>query len=262
MKSNFEKTTPESTITTYRRKNLQILNSPSLKNHNLELEIRFQNIDLLNFRAIYEGLLSLAYDSQVDSPLQVDNIQITYMISAIMDISKNEGFQKFHKPIHRRDITCNQYGKKEKEEFMYKETLIMPFRVSSSTGLSYMVSLAEESPSTKSITMDEGSIIRIKSRISFPLLLPSSEDSSKKLLWRIDLSVVKQITGSEAKELPKIISKMFIPTTTKTFLDHLKDLDAKYRYEVEVEFVDVIAYDHLSKNISVEKNLSHFFVFC
>ena len=49
MKSNFEKTTPESTITTYRRKNLQILNSPSLKNHNLELEIRFQNIDLLNF---------------------------------------------------------------------------------------------------------------------------------------------------------------------------------------------------------------------
>ena len=139
---------------------------------------------------------------------------------------------------------------------MYKETLIMPFRVSSSTGLSYMVSLAEESPSTKSITMDEGSIIRIKSRISFPLLLPSSEDSSKKLLWRIDLSVVKQITGSEAKELPKIISKMFIPTTTKTFLDHLKDLDAKYRYEVEVEFVDVIAYDHLSKNISVEKNLS------
>ena len=53
MKSTFEKTTPESTITTYRRKIIQKLNSPTLKFHNIELEIRFQNIDLLNFRAIY-----------------------------------------------------------------------------------------------------------------------------------------------------------------------------------------------------------------
>ena len=255
MKPTFEKTTLESTITRYRREVLQ----NSQKNKNIELEIRFQNVDLLNFQAIYEGLLKKFEDdnennNEKNNEKNNENnneIHITNMITAMVDDNiKIEGFQKFYRPIYRRDITFKD-GIKGKEEYMTKETLLMPFKVQTNKGLTYTISLASETITNKSMSMDEGSIIRIKSRISFPLKIISSEDSSVQLLWRIDLTVVRQVTGNEAKtNLIKIKDQMFKKSTKKTFL---KDLDinstnenftnqnnnslVKFRFEVEAEFI-------------------------
>ena len=216
-----EKSTLESIVTRFRRESIQINKEKKNKEKNIELEIRFQNIDLLTFTEIYEGLKSNSKES---------NIYISQIISAVVDDNiKYEGFQKFYRSFNRRDITYKSPNYDIKEEiFMVKQTLLIPLKVTSSKGINYTVSIASENETNTHMSMDEGSIVRIKSRISFPITIDASEDKNIQLLWRVDLSIVSQITGNEAKTKLKPIKKeMFLNSTPQNFLTDMKLTDTK-----------------------------------
>jgi hypothetical protein len=215
-----------------------------------ELEVRLQDVDYTNFAAIYEALL--AGRGAGGEAVPVGPGALTQMVSAIMDVrtsdrSRGEGPQRYLRPMRIREIFFEK-GRRSRERFTFKEPLLIPYRVPSATGLTYTVALSAERPDGQGFSSDEGAVIRVKARTSFPLTLTGTSELKPTLAWRIDATVTRQIMGSDAgSSLKQIVAQMFQtapPMTPANLLSALRldsDPDAGnrqlYRYEVEAEFV-------------------------
>jgi hypothetical protein len=236
------KPTLESIVTRYRREVSRNDGSSP------ELEVRIQDVDYANFAAIYGALH--AKKGGDGRPVAVGDGALTQMVSAIMDVraaGRAEGPQRHLRPMRIREILF-EGGRRVREQFVRKTPLLIPFRVPSATGLAYTVALSAERPDDQGFSSDESAVIRAKARMSFYLELESASEM-RPLRWRVDMTVTRQIMGSDAgASLKQIVAQMFAtapPMSPATFLAALRlDDDANpaprqlYRYEVEAEFAD------------------------
>jgi hypothetical protein len=241
MSTTNTKPTLESIVTRYRREASRNDGSSP------ELEVRLQDVDHANFAAIYEALL--AKKGGDGRPVAVGDGALTQMVSAIMDVrtaGRGEGAQRHLRPMRIREIFFEN-GRRVREQFVRKEPLLIPFRVPSTVGLAYIVALSAERPDDQGFSSDEGAVIRAKARVSFELKLTGSSELRPELHWRVDMTVTRQIMGSDAgSSLKQIVAQMFAttpPMAPATYLAALRlDDDANpaprqlYRYEVEAEF--------------------------
>ncbi len=231
------KSTLESIVTRYRRE------AGRNDGSHPELEVRLQEVDYANFAAIYEAL---AARRPADG-----GGRLTQMVSAIMDARPGgrggEPPQRHLRPSRIREIFFER-GRRVREQYVRKEPLLLPWRVPSAAGLAYIVALAAERPDDQGFSSDEGAVIRAKARVSFDLKLAGASELRPELLWRVDMTVTRQIMGSDAgSSLKAIVAQMFAtapPMAPATLLAALRlDDDANpaarqlYRYEVEAEFV-------------------------
>ena len=213
-----------------------------------ELEVRLQDVDYANFAAIYAALLAARGGD--GRPVAVGPGAVTQMVGAIMDVQtagREEGPYRHLRPARIREIFF-EGGRRAREQFVRKEPLLIPFRAPSAAGLTYIVALSAERPDAQGFSADEGAVVRAKARVSFPLTLVGTSEMRPELHWRVDMTVARQIMGSDAgSSLKQIVAQMFAttpPMTAASFLTALRlDDDASpaprrlYRYEVEAEFV-------------------------
>lgn len=219
--------TLESLISQYRRTNIQ--------HGEAELEIRFKGVDSFIAETILKSL--------VDKEIPVEDGQISQTVNSIMNEKfttkgsrkgANRRYQNQKANLIRQIIFTN--GKKTGEKNYRKWQLAQPFKVRNLHALDYTLNLYGEQDLTGTFSSDSNAIIRVKCRVSFKV---------KEKNWRIDLTVIKQLSGSDAQTgLSKIVSEMFKPKMTPANMLELlgvTDPDSEYRnlysYELEIEHI-------------------------
>jgi hypothetical protein len=239
------KPTLESIVTRFRRE----AEKGAPPGGSAELEVRLQDVNYPSFAAIYQALLTNTSSESQPPKLKLGEQRLVQMISAIMNIrqARGEGAQRHLQPMRIREIYF-EGGKKARERIVRKEPLVPALRVPSTTALAYMVALAEEREEAEGFSADEGAIIRVKARVSFHLTLAGTSELKPELQWRVDMTVVREIMGSDAETaLGRIVDQMFRTNPAMTpanFLAVLRLADdespaarALYKYEVEAELV-------------------------
>ena len=102
---------------------------------------------------------------------------------------------------------------------------MLPFRVPTGGGISYIVALAAERPDS-CFSSDEGAVIRTKARVSFTLKMTGAAEAAPELLWRIDMTAVRTLSGCDAGlSLKQTVAQMFDtapPMAPATFLAALR----------------------------------------
>jgi SAM-dependent methyltransferase len=207
---------------------------------NTELEIRLQELPYAAFAAIYETLAARGEG------------QLTQVVSAIMNVRRGadqgrdaDGASRSARPMRIREIHFTN-GARVSEQYVRKEQLTLPFRVTTPSGVAYIVALASEAPD-QAPSMDTTAVIRIKARASFTIQVAGV--SERPLTWRVDATVTRQISGADAASaLKRITDQVFAPAASAvaTLLPGLRlvgdTVEAEaarqlYRYEVEAEFL-------------------------
>lgn len=229
MASNNSHESLESIIALYRRSDL-----PSGV---AELEVRFRDVDSFITETVLRSLVA--------KKISVDDGTITQTVNAIMDEDpatrdpKHRGRGEHNQRANLiREITFDN-GEKTGERYYRKWPLALPFRVRNSHALSYNIVLSGEQDLTSPFSSDASALIRVKCRASFVFKISSGNSR-----WRIDLTVTRQLAGSDAQSgLPGAVLKMFgagamTPANMLGLLD-LSDPDSEYRslyqYELEIE---------------------------
>lgn len=210
------KNTLEDIITRYKK---ELVNKYDA---NPELEIRFRNVDYQNFAVIYNYLIENTVKSKA---------YITQMVSSLMKQKSGTQLQS----TNIREIYFKN-GRSYKKMFNNKTPLLIPYHDTNQFGLSYIVTLSLEKSNITEFISDESAIIRIKNRASFFI----TEDNIE---WRIDMSVVRQIIGSNINSLEKIVTQMFKTHTITidnllTIFNEEKTSQKIYKYEIEAELVN------------------------
>lgn len=187
-----------------------------------ELEIRFRNVDFHNFTTIYNYLLETT---------DVSKAYVSQLVSSLMkQKGSNQGQTTNIREIHFKN------GKSIKKLYNSKTSVLIPYYDTNQSGLSYIVSLSLEKSNIKEFISDESAIIRIKNRISFFI----TEDNIE---WRVDMSVVRQILGSNIAGIDKIINQMF--KSHNVTVDNILSIFSEdktsqkiYKYEIEIELMN------------------------
>jgi hypothetical protein len=242
MATTCAKPTLESIVTRFRREASRSAGSSA----SIELEIRLMDVGYATFTAIYEALL--AGKGGDGRPVAVGAGALTQMVGAIMQVreGRGEGAQPHNPPMRIREIYF-EGARRAREQYVRKEQLMLPFRVPTGGGISYIVALAAERPDS-CFSSDEGAVIRTKARVSFTLKLTGAAEAAPELLWRIDMTAVRTLSGCDAGlSLKQTVAQMFDtapPMAPATFLAALRlaaDQDPAarqlYQYEVEAEFL-------------------------
>lgn len=245
------KSTLDSIVIAYRR---AIATASSA---NIELEVRISNMNYHNFEMIFNGFYAEATadgatasaddasSSASDAAAAPPNPIISQSVNVIMPSARRiDGPQKMLTPNNVKEIQFKN-GVRSDVNIIEKTKLEIPARVNNPVGLSYMISVASEKESRQDFMSDENALIRIKLRVSFLIKITSTEDPSVQLPWRIDMTIVRKINGSDAKSsLSHIIKQMFSANEDpKRILTHLNLLEENspnrrlYSYETEAEFV-------------------------
>lgn len=193
----------------------------SNRTKNIELEIKFKNVDYRTFSIIYEHM------KEHTNPKDV----IIYQ--AIKSLMQQKG--NYLKSVNIRE---KQYknGNAISNSYMSKTPLLVPYRYIASSGISYKVTLSLEKSDIKPFISDETSIIRIINRVSFLFI----DDSIK---WRIDMSVVRQLGGSNLRTIESVVNQMFKQHTVTvdnmlSLFNESKTSQKFYDYEIEAELVN------------------------
>jgi cyclopropane fatty-acyl-phospholipid synthase-like methyltransferase len=168
----------------------------------LELEVRFQDIT----KELYFQILTTLQKQQKE------------VISQTVNIIKKEDTQK-KKSSLIRELTFSK-GKKISEQFLKKEQITIPMKITNTNALSYKIVVSSEQKINSKFTSDERVLIRVKQRHSFNL-----NDS-----WRIDMTAVREIMGSEIDSLQNIIKEMF-------GCDDIRLNNNRINYEIEIEYI-------------------------
>jgi SAM-dependent methyltransferase len=212
------RTTLESLVTRYRRE-------AGRGGDNLELEIRFKP-DARGFAKIHKAVA--AGGGGV----------LTQVVSVIKDVrtaERGEGSHRYLRAAQVREMYF-EAGRRTGERYLRKAQIIQPLRVAADA-LPYLVALSSEQPDGRTFVSDQSVMIRLKARASYGLDLPSA-DPAVLHRWRIDLTVARQLQGSDSAQLKATVSQMFAtrPPMSADNLCAVLQGDA-YSYEVEVEYV-------------------------
>lgn len=188
-----------------------------------ELEIRFKNVDYQKFTIVYNYLLektdvSKAYISQIVSSLMRQKSGINELSSTNI------------REVHFKN------KQSYKKMFNNKTSLMIPYSDTNQFGLSYIVSLSLEKNNINEFISDESAIIRVKNRVSFFI----NEDGIE---WRIDMSIVRQIVGSNVSSLKNIVDQMFkmhnlTINNILSIFNEEKTSQKIYKYEIEAELIN------------------------
>jgi len=182
---------------------------------NLEFEFRFKNVDKEIFSNVHARLLK--------SPEFTFN-NIEYSINATSD-NIFGGTEKNNTTNYiRRILFDSTTGKKVNDEHMKKKSIT---RIPVAGFISYTINLSEETP-CENFSSQMNASIRFKLRSSFLTL-----DKQ----WRIDLTAVKStVLKNIGPEIKQMVTKMFIPTDAKSFVETL-NYDELTGFELEIEHV-------------------------
>ena len=189
-----------------------------------ELEIRFRNVDYQNFMVIYKYLLENTDKSK------------SYITQTVTSLMKQKNNMNQLQVYNIREIVFKD-GKSVKKMYNNKTSLLIPYYDSNQFGLSYIVSLSLEKQNIPSFITDESAIVRIKNRSSFFIIDNNIE-------WRIDMTVVRQIPGSNVtSSLNKIVTQMFKDNditvdNVLTIFNENKTSQKIYKYEIEAELIN------------------------
>lgn len=156
-------------------------NKLNTKNANsyLELEIRYKKLNRTHVENLFKWLLSQKNEKEL--------VEITNTVSTI--IHNNSFGSNFKNNYIRESFMINKT--KYSERYINKEQLSTPYsEFMGNENIYYVINLNMETLIGKRI-MDKTAIIRLKSRLSHNILF---EDHK----WRIDMTIVKIITGDEA----------------------------------------------------------------
>jgi hypothetical protein len=223
----YSKPTLESIINLF-KKHLNI----HKRDEELELEIRY-NVNYNEFLIILKYLLENGKKLLVPEILYAEDIilepSINMMISAINDDRKNNS-------MIRKDITFHNNRDKTTKFISKKLLSIPPYIV---YALDYKISLALEQIVESTVIYDS-SIIRIKYRLSFPLHLQSSEDPNIVFIWRIDLTIILEISNPDKETIINWKNKFFKDNTIEHFQFLLLKEEISYKYEIEIELITAI----------------------
>lgn len=227
-------------ITHYRR----AAGDASLANADIELEVRFHDVDF----NIFETVLNSLNGKEVD--FVVGDGAVSHTVNSIMDEDpamrppRHRGSEPQKINLIRQSTFDNTArGSKIGERYYRKWPLAPPYRVRNPRSLGYLVALSAEEDLEKPFSSNNEARIRVKCRVSFPVKLSEDAKSS----WRIDLTVTRSLRGADAQTaLPGAVSKMFragdmTPENMLSLLD-LTDPGSQYRsmygYEIEIEHME------------------------
>lgn len=215
----------------------------------LELEIRFQAVDFESFRKVLAAA-NAGKIGKPEGPLTgsgANSPQVSHTINTIREQQRLGGRRESGgRPLRNvqiRQITY-EHGVKVADTFFTKHQLMPPQRVSHQFALAYNVTLSEEKPSKTSFSADEGAVIRIRVRASFPITMPGV--AGHPLRWRLDLTIVRQLTSADAAaSIHSIVDTMFRRRAAMTPANMLQLLELEnneapqqlYQYEIEAEYL-------------------------
>jgi len=202
---------------------------------NIELEIRFQRVDYYLFEAVRLGLIR--------HDINVEDLGITQSVEALMP-NKKGGLQNFSGGTQKLDGNVIRQimfenGVKKSTVYHSKTPIDYPVYVQNRFAMSYKVALSLEKDADE-FSIEAGAIVRVKARASF--LYSSEKDQG----WRIDLTVVRQMTGHESvTTLQPVVKHMFrtpAKMTAENMLDVLNISESPishqgYTFEIEIEYV-------------------------
>ncbi len=218
--------------------------TPQLAPATLELEIRFQAVDFESFRKV----LAAANVGKIGQPLVGSEAgAVSHTINTIREQQRpggrREGGGRPLRNVQIRQITYEN-GAKTADTFFTKHQLVPPQRVSHQFALAYNVTLSEERPSKTGFSADEGAVIRIRARASFPITMAGI--SGHPLRWRLDLTIIRQLTSADAAaSIHTIVDAMFRRRVAMTPANMLQLLELEnneatqrlYQYEIEAEYL-------------------------
>lgn len=196
----------------------KILSSP-VPNTNPELEIRLNNIDRNDFITIYDYLLENS-DSK--------NISLSQIVSSLMQVNSQQRITNIREQHFEK-------GQQIKNQYISKSQVTIPYI---DHDLKFKVALSLEKNNIMPIIIDTSAIIRVKNRMSFII------NNNNDLKWKIDMSIVKQMQGSEVNNsLKNVVNQMFkkADITPQTFLNSVNESKIRqniYSYEIEIELVN------------------------
>ncbi|PKC17413.1 hypothetical protein RhiirA5_369031 [Rhizophagus irregularis] len=206
---------------------------------NVELEIRFPNLNYQTFSSIYSELLR-------GERIKVGQGKLSQTVSIGV---KNEDKHARFNPIYSSNIReiHFEHGEKKKECYYQKNSLFRQFSKTNWRNLSYKVSLSTETPIMKKVFSTNGqALIRVKIRTSF-LYTPSKAQENvgpeSQPLWRIDATIVKELQNgnndwtTKIRSIKETMFKTNPPMTAQNLLSVLAGTTDEYNYELEIEFV-------------------------
>ncbi len=242
-------------VTQYRRlASSQSNRTPQLLGTNaaLELEIRFQAVDFESFHKVLAaanlGKIGKPEGSLAGSGAGAQpKAEISHTINTIREQlrhgGRREGGGRPLRNVQIRQITYMD-GTKVGDTFFTKHQLVPPQRVSHQFALAYNVTLSEERPSKTGFSADEGAVLRVRARASFPIIMQGV--TGQPLRWRLDLTIVRQLTSADAAaSIHTIVDTMFRRRATMTPANMLQLLELEgneaaqrlYQYEIEAEYL-------------------------
>jgi len=188
-----------------------------------ELEIKFKNITYDTFSKIYEYMLENT---------DLTKASIHQLVRSLM-VQKN-GISN----LQITNIKEIQFidGKSQSAIYRSKTPVLVPYHYLATSGVSYKITLAIEN-TIKQFISNEDTIIRVINRVSFVY-------TDKNTNWKIDMSIIIQITGSNVStKVGQIVNQMIKQHTVTlhnllTLFNEDKTTQKVYKYEIEAELIN------------------------
>lgn len=190
---------------------------------NIELEIRFKDINREAFEDIYNAISDNKEFANPELECSVNFISENVYEKSTRD--KADNTQYIRKMVFTKGLVTS-------DTYMQKTRIMKPVQMSDYT--KYSIGISKESDSKKFST-SPNALVRFKVRVSFDYI--GSQPHAAK--WRFDLTAVKHgILSEMGASLKNIRNELFVPALTPaTFLREL-NYDMIDSYEVEIEYID------------------------
>jgi hypothetical protein len=215
-----------------------------------ELEVRLQGVDRELLAALYDHFVVRGEGTAGEPPA---HSQTVTTITRADRRARGEGGGRAA-PACLREIPFVA-GERGRDRLLTKAPLADPWRAPAGGGpggggAPFLVALAAETPARAAPVADERSVIRVKVRASVGLAVAA--EGGPPLRWRLDLTVVRQLSGKDVGALQGVVDAMFrgaggaagapgapgTPGTVPALLAAPPGTAALLQYEAEVEFAE------------------------
>lgn len=197
-----------------------------------EFEIRLRAATHHTFAGVYNTLVGLGF---VFEEQQTVNSLEDYLRST----KQQPTAQVARSPNHITTFTFKDGVQSAVRKYTVKSPLCELARTQTS-GLDFVVTASSERPVETRPTMGDSSLVRIKRRMSTPAALDKQAwvVGDSQAPWRLDLTIVVQISGSQcANHLSSCVDVMFRTTNVSQFTETALSFKFAPTYEIEAEWV-------------------------